>query len=177
MPCVFFPVPRGGQTDAGCFQQDSSHWPSGVALSSALCHWTRAAALSSIGRLKLGRSLAIWVHRRRATWFRRQQLILLGSAPELCGDRQRANVLCPPPFQFATGPMKLVVVQEAEGHNELVAHLLAHAVRLGVPNMVCMRRSSTTDKARKICNMAQMGFVAAPPLYSNSQARFVDAWS
>jgi hypothetical protein len=63
------------------------------------------------------------------------------------GSANRIDVVLIPPFSFVPASMQGAMMNAAERDRELVAHASAKGGWLREPDMVCIRRTSLTDKA------------------------------
>lgn len=70
--------------------------------------------------------------------------------------------------------MDVTVMDPAQRHRELVAHLEAHRARLGESEMVRVGGASPADQTRLGCHEFEMGFVAEPTRLAESELAFID---
>ena len=80
--------------------------------------------------------------------------------PQLLGHSQRIDFAILPPPPFITSRVIFAVVNGAERHGELVAHLQGQAARLRIPNMMGMRWGTPTDDAGLLGDKAEVLFRA-----------------
>ena len=72
---------------------------------------------------------------------------MLGAfSPQAFGRSEWINLVLLPPSPLIAGSMVLVMVDGAERHGELVAHLETQPPRLCKADMMRMRRSSAANK-------------------------------
>jgi hypothetical protein len=80
-----------------------------------------------------------------------------------------------PPSCFIPDAVDLTMVNAAERHRELVAHLATKRTRLCKPKVMCIRGLTPTDKAGLRGNELTMFFVADAPRLVDRKHAFVDA--
>ena len=76
--------------------------------------------------------------------------------PQLARDLKWIDVTLLPPLPLLECGVDLVVVDGAQRHGELIADLERNAPRLGVANMMCMRRSAAANNAWLLGDKAEM---------------------
>jgi glycerol dehydrogenase-like iron-containing ADH family enzyme len=70
--------------------------------------------------------------------------------------------------------MDVAVMNPAQGHRELVAHLQSHRPRLDESEVVGVGGASAADQTRLRRHEFEMGFIAQPSWLAESELAFVD---
>jgi hypothetical protein len=86
----------------------------------------------------------------------------MGFEPEVSGCLGGIDTYLLPPCPFIAAAVNFSMMPTTERHRELVAYLAAKCAALSKPQMMRVRRSSTTDQAGLLRNKSDMLAVPNP---------------
>jgi hypothetical protein len=88
--------------------------------------------------------------------------------------RERVNGPSLPPGDFVSGAMVVTVMNSAQRHRELVAHLQSHRPRLSESEVMSVSGASPADQTGLRCYEPEVGLVAESPGFAERKYTFVD---
>src|SRR5262249_45902297 len=90
----------------------------------------------------------------------------------------RIKLLLLPPRSFVAAPVKLAMMQPAQRHGELVAHLSSHRLPVGKLDVVGIARRAATNQAGLRADKFEMLLVTtAQPLGQRQRRLLFHGWS
>ncbi len=98
----------------------------------------------------------------------------LGRNPERSRCNEGIDGAFLPPCDFVSVTMDVTVMNPAQGHRELVAHLQPHRPRLGKSEVVGVGGASAADQTWLRRHEFEMNFIAQPSRLAERELAFVD---